>query len=213
MMTTNFVNPWHGLEHVLTRHDRIAFAAMPLMINIINAKLMFQGAISHDTFSTLQQRRILVRLMKQCYTRLYGVDQVCLLIRQLVDNARLDLPAEFAYQVTDYIDLITSEPRSYIRLSAKLHESLSNYKFPSNEATSHDRLTPPAPSSESVPGSIQPMHLHDQSTKESGLNLEVLSPNSPLSPNSALSDLDELFLRDGSEFTDQHLDGLIGLHY
>ncbi|KAK5988240.1 Cutinase transcription factor 1 beta-like protein [Cladobotryum mycophilum] len=110
----------------------VAFAAVPLMIHVVNAKFSFRGIKSHRTAANHDQLCRLISLIKLCHPRFCGVDIVCLLIRRLVDLAESGLISEQSTQVADCIDLIDHKPSEYLRLLLELDSGLNNAVLPQN---------------------------------------------------------------------------------
>ncbi|KAH0496009.1 hypothetical protein TgHK011_009530 [Trichoderma gracile] len=104
----------------------VAFVAMPLMIQIINAKIMARGVMNTRAEVHRQQLHSLISLIKQCHPRLDGIDAVCVTIRRLTELAQARFLSGSAFQITECLDLIDHKPLDYLRLFLNLDLNLSN---------------------------------------------------------------------------------------
>ncbi|PTB62707.1 N-terminal binuclear Zn cluster-containing/DNA binding domain-containing protein [Trichoderma citrinoviride] len=104
----------------------VAFVAMPLMMQIINAKIMARGVANARAEVHRQQLHSLISLIKQCHPRLDGIDAVCVTIRRLTDLAQARFMSGNASQITECLDLIDRKPLEYLRLFLNLDLNLSN---------------------------------------------------------------------------------------
>ncbi|KAF3072961.1 hypothetical protein CFAM422_005016 [Trichoderma lentiforme] len=104
----------------------VAFVAMPLMVQIVNAKIMSRGVANPRAAMHRQQLHSLISLIKQCHQRLDGIDAVCMTIRRLTDQAQARIMSGNASQITECIDLIDHNPIEYLRLFLNLDLNLSN---------------------------------------------------------------------------------------
>lgn len=110
----------------LFRLSRVAFVAMPLMVQIVNAKIMSRGVANPRAAMHRQQLHSLISLIKQCHQRLDGIDAVCMTIRRLTDQAQARIMSGNSSQITECIDLIDHNPIEYLRLFLNLDLNLSN---------------------------------------------------------------------------------------
>ena len=99
---------------------------MPLMMQIINAKIMARGVANARAEVHRQQLHSLISLIKQCHPRLDGIDAVCVTIRRLTDLAQARFMSGNASQITECLDLIDRKPLEYLRLFLNLDLNLSN---------------------------------------------------------------------------------------
>ncbi|KAL7934739.1 fungal-specific transcription factor domain-containing protein [Trichoderma chlorosporum] len=104
----------------------VAFVAMPLMVQIVNAKIMTRGVANPRAGMHRRQLHSLIGLIRECHQRLDGIDAVCLTIRRLTDLAQARFMSGSASQITECIDLIDHKPLEYLRLFLNLDLNLSN---------------------------------------------------------------------------------------
>jgi hypothetical protein len=113
---------------MLTRSgcQSVAFVAMPLLVQILNAKILSRGVVSSRAAKHQEQLHSLINLVKQCHRRLGGVDAMCVIIRRLTDAAQSRFVTGKASQVTDFVELIDYSPLEYLRFFLNLDLNLSN---------------------------------------------------------------------------------------
>ncbi|KAL7784343.1 fungal-specific transcription factor domain-containing protein [Trichoderma ceciliae] len=181
----------------------VAFVAMPLMLQIINAKILSRGAVNPRAAMHRLQLHSLISLIKQCHQRLYGIDAMCVTVRRLTDLAQARLMTENSSQITECIDLIDHKPVEYLRLFLNLDFNLSNATMLDNirflelkEELLRTKKAPSVcdthtsiPNAEPKPSSTQPTESSLASTQQDAWNL-----NPPETMANALVEIDDSIL-------------------
>ncbi|KAH6879525.1 fungal-specific transcription factor domain-containing protein [Thelonectria olida] len=103
----------------------VAFAAAPLTMHIIEAKLL--SSSPGQTKSTSNQLRLytLIQVMRQHRPRAFAVEAMSSLIRRVVDIAEEGLTFESSGSIMSWSDIIAHRPLCYLQLTMKLDISLS----------------------------------------------------------------------------------------
>lgn len=180
----------------------VAFVAMPLLVQILNAKIMSRGVVSSRAAMHQEQLHSLINLVKQCHRRLGGVDAMCVIIRRLTDAAQSRFLTGKASQVTEFIELIDYSPLEYLRFFLNLDLNLSNATLVENirfselkEELLQSKKTPseserhtPAPDAEQTPSSTQPTEpaLISTSTQQDAWGLNF--PGAKADPFAVIGD-------------------------
>lgn len=180
----------------------VAFVAMPLLVQILNAKIMSRGVVSSRAAMHQEQLHSLINLVKQCHRRLGGVDTMCVIIRRLTDAAQSRFLTGKASQVTEFIELIDYSPLEYLRFFLNLDLNLSNATLVENirfselkEELLQSKKTPseserhtPVPDAEQTPSSTQPTEpaLISTSTQQDAWGLDF--PGGKADPFVAMDD-------------------------
>ncbi|KAL6903299.1 fungal-specific transcription factor domain-containing protein [Trichoderma evansii] len=193
----------------------VAFVAMPLLVQILNAKIVSRGVVSSRAAMHQEQLHSLINLVKQCHRRLGGVDAMCVIIRRLTDAAQSRFLTGKASQVTDFIELIDYSPLEYLRFFLNLDLNLSNATLVENirfselkEELLQSKKTPsdserhtPAPDTEQTPSSTQPTEpaLTSTSTQQDawGLNFPGAKTDPFVAMGDSPLDFDELLSGQG----------------
>ncbi|EEY17793.1 conserved hypothetical protein [Verticillium alfalfae VaMs.102] len=123
----------------------VACTALPLVLHILDVKLSSSAqrssgssAIDPNTQSALKQHRlnILIEAMKTYQPQYDGVDLVSETIRHIVNLAQIDPPADGANNqadgsaISDWTDILASQPSSYLRLALTMDLALSKGRLP-----------------------------------------------------------------------------------
>ncbi|KAM0276846.1 hypothetical protein ACHAQH_006322 [Verticillium albo-atrum] len=123
----------------------VACTALPLVLHILDVKLSSSAqwssgssTIDPNTQSALKQHRlnILIEAMKTYQPQYDGVDLVSETIRHIVNLAQLDPPADGANNqaggaaISDWTDILASQPSSYLRLALTMDLALSKGRLP-----------------------------------------------------------------------------------
>lgn len=117
----------------------VACTALPLVLNILDVKLSSSAkknaAVDSTTASSLKQYRlnILIEAMKIYQPQYDGVDWVSEIVRHIVNLAQLDstnAQSSSNSKITDWTDILASQPSSYLRLALALDVSLSKGRLP-----------------------------------------------------------------------------------
>ncbi|RFU76012.1 fungal specific transcription factor domain-containing [Trichoderma arundinaceum] len=207
-----------------------AFVAMPLMIQIINAKILARGVVNPRAAMHRQQLHSLISLVKQCHPRLDGIDAVCMTIRRLTDLAHARFISGHTSQITECIDLIDYKPLEYLRLFLNLDLNLSNATMLDNiqflelkeellrtkEAPSVSDSHIPTPSAELNPSSehlteSSPSSLSSKQQDTWDLNLPEAKGDSLVEIDDSLLNIEELLGGDGTLGVDPSLIALESL--
>ncbi|KAL7947615.1 fungal-specific transcription factor domain-containing protein [Trichoderma barbatum] len=201
----------------------VAFVAMPLMVQIVNAKIMTRGVVNPRAAVHRQQLHSLIGLIKQCHQRLDGIDAVCMTIRRLTDLAQARFMSGNTSQITECIDLIDHKPVEYLRLFLNLDLNLSNATMVDNiqfvdlreellrtkRAPSVADATTSAPTTNvnteaSKPSCTQPAEPFLASPPQDAwdVNLPEAKADTLVDMDDSLLDIDELLGGDGALGTD-----------
>ncbi|KAK1237215.1 hypothetical protein MKX07_006094 [Trichoderma sp. CBMAI-0711] len=187
----------------------VAFVAMPLMMQIINAKIIARGVANTRAEVHRQQLHSLITLIKQCHPRLDGIDAVCVTIRRLTDLAQARFLSGSASQITECLDLIDHKPLEYLRLFLNLDLNLSNATMLDNieflelreellrinkESLGADTQQTPSSTIDSKSFSTQPAPTGQDMVNE---NLTVAEVDTPVDFDDSLLDIDQLLGGDG----------------
>lgn len=190
---------------------------MPLMMQIINAKIMSRGVVNPRAAMHRQQLNSLISLIKQCHQRLDGIEAVCVTIRRLTDLAEARFMSGNVSQITECIDLIDHKPLEYLRLFLNLDLNLSNATMLDNiqfldlkeelirkKAPSVADAYTPAANTESKLSSTQPTEISPASAEQKTwyLNLPEAKTDALIEMDDSLLDIDELLGGDGALGTD-----------
>jgi hypothetical protein len=117
----------------------VACTALPLVLNILDVKLSATAKSSNldsNAASALKQHRlnILIEAMRTYQPQYDGVDWVSEIVRHIVNLAQIDgTQGEGSgpkSQITDWTDILASQPSSYLRLALALDLSLSKGRLP-----------------------------------------------------------------------------------
>ncbi|KAL2755720.1 hypothetical protein ACRALDRAFT_1082152 [Sodiomyces alcalophilus JCM 7366] len=121
----------------------VACTALPLVLHILDVKLSApstpfskqspSSSGDPNTSSAVKQNRlnILIEAMKTYQPQYDGVDQVSETIRHIVNLAQLDLPPTAPTRpISDWTDILASQPSSYLRLALTMDLSLSKGRLP-----------------------------------------------------------------------------------
>lgn len=116
----------------------VACTALPLVLNILDVKLSAKKKDDTDNASSLKQHRlnILIEAMRTYQPQYDGVDWVSEIIRHIVNLAQLDGGSKSRVtngakpNITDWTDILASQPSSYLRLALALDVSLSKGRLP-----------------------------------------------------------------------------------
>lgn len=116
----------------------VACTALPLVLNILDVKLSNSAknpALDSNAASALKQHRlnILIEAMKTYQPQYDGVDWVSEIVRHIVNLAQLDgtnKQKRSKSNITDWTDILASQPSSYLRLALALDVSLSKGRLP-----------------------------------------------------------------------------------
>ncbi|KAI1855664.1 hypothetical protein JX265_006067 [Neoarthrinium moseri] len=117
----------------------VASTALPLVLHIIDVKLSTYNknntsVISRPQDAVKQHRlNILIEAMKTYQPQYDGVDYVSETIRHIVTLAQLDTPAppsSTSNNITDWQDILSSQPGCYLRLAMTMDLSLSKGRLP-----------------------------------------------------------------------------------
>ncbi|ETR99383.1 hypothetical protein M419DRAFT_37839 [Trichoderma reesei RUT C-30] len=188
----------------------VAFVAMPLMMQIINAKIIARGVANTRAEVHRQQLHSLITLIKQCHPRLDGIDAVCVTIRRLTDLAQARFLSGSASQITECLDLIDHKPLEYLRLFLNLDLNLSNATMLDNieflevreellrinkESLGADTQQTPSSTIDSKSFSTQPAAPTGQNIVNE--NLPVAEVDTPVDFDDSLLDIDQLLGGDG----------------
>ncbi|OTA06975.1 hypothetical protein A9Z42_0077890 [Trichoderma parareesei] len=182
---------------------------MPLMMQIINAKIIARGVANTRAEVHRQQLHSLITLIKQCHPRLDGIDAVCVTIRRLTDLAQARFLSGSASQITECLDLIDHKPLEYLRLFLNLDLNLSNATMLDNieflelreellrinkESLGADTQQTPSSTIDSKSFSTQPAPTGQDMVNE---NLTVAEVDTPVDFDDSLLDIDQLLGGDG----------------
>ncbi|KAL6872164.1 N-terminal binuclear Zn cluster-containing/DNA binding domain-containing protein [Trichoderma novae-zelandiae] len=193
----------------------VAFVAMPLMMQIINAKIMARGVANARAEVHRQQLHSLISLIKQCHPRLDGIDAVCVTIRRLTDLAQARFMSGSASQITECLDLIDHKPLEYLRLFLNLDLNLSNATILDNieflelreellrinkDSSGADAQQTPATTVESKPSSSSQPASTEQDTHD--WNLPEAEADALVDIDDSFLDIDQLLGGDGPLATD-----------
>ena len=116
----------------------VACTALPLVLNILDVKLSAKGTDGGDpnaATATKQHRlNILIEAMKTYQPQYDGVDWVSKIIHHIINLAQLDganpRSERSKSSITDWTDILASQPSSYLRLALALDLSLSKGRLP-----------------------------------------------------------------------------------
>ncbi|UKZ81534.1 hypothetical protein TrVFT333_009306 [Trichoderma virens FT-333] len=197
----------------------VAFVAMPLMVQIVNAKIMARGVTNPRAATHRQQLHSLIGLIKQCHQRLDGIDAVCMTIRRLTDQAQVRFMSGNASQITECIDLIDHKPVEYLRLFLNLDLNLSNATMIDNiqfvelreellrtkkAASVVDAPTPTANTEPPKPACAPPAEPFLVSPPQDTWDVNLPEPKAEalVEMDDSLLDIDELLGGDGALGTD-----------
>ncbi|KAM0335495.1 hypothetical protein ACHAQA_000543 [Verticillium albo-atrum] len=123
----------------------VACTALPLVLHILDVKLSSSAQrasgssqLDPNTQSALKQHRlnILIEAMKTYQPQYDGVDWVSDTIRHIVNLAELDPPKDGANApaggaaISDWTDILASQPSSYLRLALTMDLALSKGRLP-----------------------------------------------------------------------------------
>ncbi|KAH6663322.1 cutinase transcription factor 1 beta [Plectosphaerella plurivora] len=121
----------------------VAVTALPLVLHILDAKLSStqkkssQRPMSTQSVAKQHRLNILIEAMKTYQWQYDGVDWVSETIRHIINLAQLDAPVSDPSQATDddapisdWTDILASQPSSYLRLALTMDLSLSKGRFP-----------------------------------------------------------------------------------
>ncbi|KAM0263922.1 hypothetical protein ACHAQJ_000957 [Trichoderma viride] len=198
----------------------VAFVAMPLMMQILNAKILSRGVVNPRAAMHRQQLHSLMSLLKQCYRRLGGVEAMCVTIRRLTDVAQARFMSGNASQITECIDLIDHKPLEYLRFFLNLDLNLSNATGLDNvrflelkeellqtkKAPSERDAHTPIPNAGPTPSSTQPTEASLTSTQDAwGLNFSGANSDALVGIDDSILDFDELLGGDGTLGVDSSL--------
>jgi hypothetical protein len=116
----------------------VASTALPLVLHIIDVKLSSYNKNSSSALSNPQEvakqnrLNILIEAMKTYQPQYDGVDYVSETIRHIVTLAQLDTPAppSASNTISDWTDILASQPGCYLRLAMTMDLSLSKGRLP-----------------------------------------------------------------------------------
>lgn len=125
----------------------VACTALPLVLNILDVKLSSRqqqqagGNLDRNAAAALKQHRlnILIEAMKTYQPQYDGVDWVSEIVRHIVNLAQIDDGSagedgtggqQQTNGITDWTDILASNPSSYLRLALALDLSLSKGRLP-----------------------------------------------------------------------------------
>ncbi|CAH0056768.1 unnamed protein product [Clonostachys solani] len=126
----------------------VACTALPLVLNILDVKLSSRqqqqeetggGNLDRNAAAALKQHRlnILIEAMRTYQPQYDGVDWVSEIVRHIVNLAQIDGSAgedgagsQQQTGITDWTDILASNPSSYLRLALALDLSLSKGRLP-----------------------------------------------------------------------------------
>lgn len=190
---------------------RVAFVALPLMVQIINAKIMSRGVVNPRASTHRQQLHSLISLVKQCHPRLDGIDAVCVTIRRLTDLAQARFMSGSTSQIRECVDLIDHTPLEYLRLFLNLDLNLSNATMldkiqflelkeellrTKKDTSAYDTRTA-TPKLEPKPASTQPTESSIAPVQQDIWDLNLLETKA-FGADDPLLDIDELLGGDGT---------------
>lgn len=105
--------------------NRLAFVAFPLALHVLNTHLSASAARQSSS-----REDALVEAMRSLQVQYDGVDFVVKVIRQLIELVQDDAAST---AVTDWSELLTVRPRTYLRMSLAMDMSMSSGRFHDKE--------------------------------------------------------------------------------
>jgi hypothetical protein len=199
----------------------VAFVAMPLMMQILNAKILSRGVVNPRSAMHQEQLHSLISLIKQCHRRLGGVEAMCVIIRRLTDAAQARFMSGNTSQITEFIDLIDHKPLEYLRFFLNLDLNLSNATvvdkirfselkeelLQTKKDPSESDTRSAIPNAEPKPSSTRPTESSVTSTQQDAWGLDFSGANSDIlvGIDDSILDFDELLGGDGTLGIDSSL--------
>lgn len=106
---------------------RVAFVAFPLALHVLNIHL------SASVARQIPREGTLIEVMKSLQVQYDGVDWVAKMIRQLIELVQEDATSAVGRTVTNWSELLTLKPKTYLTMSLALDMGMSSGRFPDRE--------------------------------------------------------------------------------
>lgn len=115
----------------------VAATALPLVLHILDVKLSSHNKSSSSNPLKQHRLNILIQAMKSFQPQYDGVDYISETIRHIVNLTQLDTPAPLptaktatTTNISDWTDILASQPGCYLRLAMTMDLSLSKGRLP-----------------------------------------------------------------------------------